>query len=319
MENSSLALTDSISETPLSHLFASSDKILTCNLQKNGGQTQQKIYKMSEFEDNGINREFFCLNPIKGSRNLKSQVGAYRNFLYESDSLPIETQFALLPTLIELDIFASITFSGGKSLHCIVSTADTLDLGEPGSDEANHRYKQIWEGLRQHIEAAGLTGIDPTNSNPTTLTRLPNAVRASNNTVQKLLHVGPLLPAEVVRAYCKVSTKSSKQIIIPVEFSGTFNQFETLLWRTENQNFFRYFLCPNWVSTANNYIMLRRLCWWAVDAFNCSEELFMSLVQKYLEPEFAAMGYYRNNTKRVHQLFKWKRLKDKFDTRKQEV
>ena len=85
------------------------------------------------------------------------------------------------------------------------------------------------------------------------------------------------------------------------------------------QNFFRYFICPNWVSTANNYIMLRRLCWWAMDAFNCSEEIFLSLVQKYLEPEFAAMGYYRNNSKRISQIYKWKRLKDKFDTRKQEV
>lgn len=121
--------------------------------------------------DERMNYELVCINPLKDKRSDKNVV-YYRNFLIEFDEGDLNSQW----TLIENSglPYSSITFSGNKSLHVIIS----LDIPVTSREE----YDNIaWRLLKMFPTA------DSQCKNPSRSTRIPNALRKPSNTLQKLL------------------------------------------------------------------------------------------------------------------------------------
>ena len=105
------------------------------------------------------------LNPMDGKGVSDVNVVEYRHVLVESDSLPVEQQWAVLQRLKVP--CATVVHSGGKSLHAAVR----IDAGKDRA-EYDRRVTQLYQILESH----GLS-IDRQNRNPSRLSRLPGVTR----------------------------------------------------------------------------------------------------------------------------------------------
>lgn len=105
------------------------------------------------------------LNPMDGKGVADANVVEYRHVLVESDSLPVEQQWAVLQRLKVP--CATIVHSGGKSLHAAVR----IDAGKDRA-EYDRRVTQLYQILESH----GLC-VDRQNRNPSRLSRLPGVTR----------------------------------------------------------------------------------------------------------------------------------------------
>jgi hypothetical protein len=130
--------------------------------------------------------QFFAINPLKpGTRRKDENVAAYRNFLLEIDKLPLAEQE---PAILALGIpFTSLVYSGGKSLHIIIS------LTEPCKTE--REYRDLVERMM-----AAVPICDPTTKNPSRLSRVPTALR-DNGTAQSLVALREAVPREALEAW----------------------------------------------------------------------------------------------------------------------
>jgi hypothetical protein len=117
---------------------------------------------------------FFCVNALKAPGKLVTEnIASYRNILVEMDVGGIEAQWdkveaARLP-------WSSCVYSGGKSLHFIVSLKGR---GIASAEDYSTLVREICYGLGADISAA----------NPNRLSRLAGAVR-DNGVVQELIEV----------------------------------------------------------------------------------------------------------------------------------
>lgn len=133
---------------------------------------------------------FFCINALDPStdqnptleyhapnkpRRADHNVVCFRNFLVEIDNMPLDAQLELIKKR-GLPISAC-TYSGSKSNHFIIS------LEEPLSSASEYRT------LARQIHAL-VPESDPTQKNPSRLSRLPFAFRKDTSKVQKLLYLG---------------------------------------------------------------------------------------------------------------------------------
>lgn len=106
-------------------------------------------------------------NPMDGNGVKNENVTSYRYALVESDTMPVEEQYATLQKL-ELPI-ACLVHSGGKSLHAIVRV-DALDAVE---------YRKRVEFLYDFLAKNGMA-VDVQNKNPSRLSRMPGVTRNGN-------------------------------------------------------------------------------------------------------------------------------------------
>lgn len=111
-------------------------------------------------------------NPLDGKDVRNENVTAFNYALVESDSMPIEEQYAILQQM-ELPI-ACLVHSGKKSLHAIVKV-DAADYSE---------YQKRVDYLYSVCKKNGLE-IDRQNRNPSRLSRMPGIMR--NGRQQALL------------------------------------------------------------------------------------------------------------------------------------
>ena len=103
-------------------------------------------------------------NPFDGQGVRNENVTEYRYALVESDTLPVEQQYALYR---EMELPARVlVHSGGKSLHAIVHI---------GARDYNE-YRERVAYLYKVCEANGLK-VDGQNKNPSRLSRMPGIVR----------------------------------------------------------------------------------------------------------------------------------------------
>lgn len=116
---------------------------------------------------------FFSINALSASR-ADANVTCYRNFLLELDTLPLNQQIEAVTSKIPV---SSITYSGGKSYHFIIS------LREPLQDETE--YRRVWRGLHEAVPQA-----DKTTKNPSRLSRLPGVLRPDTSLMQELVYLG---------------------------------------------------------------------------------------------------------------------------------
>lgn len=103
-------------------------------------------------------------NPLDGNGIRNENVTEYRYALVESDSIPVEQQYALYKAM-ELPARV-LVHSGGKSLHAIVH------IGAGSYNEYRERVAYLYKVC----EANGLK-VDSQNKNPSRLSRMPGVLR----------------------------------------------------------------------------------------------------------------------------------------------
>lgn len=108
-----------------------------------------------------------------------ADIASFQYALLEADDLTLEEQLALF-TSLPLPI-VSITSSGGRSAHALVR----VECNDANAYRT--RVKKMLSRLRPF-------GVDPCNSNPSRLTRLPGAIRKAGgrgDRLQRLLYLNP--------------------------------------------------------------------------------------------------------------------------------
>lgn len=147
--------------------------------------------------------EWICLNPLKGTRRI-SNVSTFRNILIELDKGSIDSQLEYIRT-IGLP-HSTLTYSGGKSIHCVIS------LEKPASDAAEYRR---W--VEMVYNAYGLKKLDTSCRDPAKLTRIAGALRKDNGVLQTSLYVGSRIPNETLFAWLlsRLGMKTYRYLLLP--------------------------------------------------------------------------------------------------------
>jgi hypothetical protein len=141
--------------------------------------------------------QFFSVNPIEPlvdheptkpyhapdkPRRADHNCTAFRNFLIEIDSIPLDEQ---LKYVSDLGLpFSTCTYSGGKSYHFVVALEETFN----GRQE--YDYYATW--LHNIVQLA-----DHSARNPSRLSRFPGVIRVDKNKEQSLICVPGRVPNEV--------------------------------------------------------------------------------------------------------------------------
>lgn len=122
--------------------------------------------------------EYVAVNPFKpGTKRLDANVSVFRNIVLEFDDAGLDDQAALIE---ELRIpYTTVTFSGGKSLHVVIS------LVQPCADRG--QYDALVKDIYACVPMA-----DPTSKNPSRFTRLGGATRPTQGggIEQRIMDVG---------------------------------------------------------------------------------------------------------------------------------
>jgi hypothetical protein len=117
---------------------------------------------------------FFSINPMRISRK-DDNVTKFRNFLLECDELDLAKQKELLKSIP----YSTLVYSGGKSIHAIISLENPLNTKE--------EYNAVAKALLKKVPEA-----DPSTKNPSRFSRVPGAMRGGVE--QKLLEVKERIP-----------------------------------------------------------------------------------------------------------------------------
>lgn len=274
------------------------------------------------------NLQFYSINPTAGNRS-SANVTEYRNFLFESDSLPIETQRLLLPRLAENFPIRMATYSGSKSIHLIVSMADTAPV-IAGTDEGLKWYKLAWKAIEAALrkvlfkELENLVGktafdkilssptfttFDHATSDPSRLSRTPQVVR-DNNALQEMLHIGELISAESISSLISLYKEKRRVPLTkaePVEYMAL-ESFERILFARQSLHYVKlqFEQARHWQSPAGHYDKLFKLCLWVYDATGVPKETLLTYLQKHTFPIIYNSGYPRDPSRAVHDAYRMK-------------
>ena len=125
--------------------------------------------------------EFEVLNELKDYVNRRDDnCIQHTRFLFEMDNVSIQEQLTYLKT--NKDYITRCVYSGSKSLHMIIQLPDDWE------STCKDNYKDIWQILNTILFDSK---CDYACSNPSRLTRRPNALRHDTNKIQKLLYNQP--------------------------------------------------------------------------------------------------------------------------------
>lgn len=156
---------------------------------------------------------FFCINPLHPTKDLNPteeyhnvdkprradhNVIVYRNILVEMDSVPLDQQEGFIKNTGMP--YSSAVYSGGKSIHYIVSLETPLLTETEYRDLTERVYKAL----------GGKSVVDTSCKNPSRLSRVPNAFRYDKQQYQKLIHVGERIKNSDLEAWL-VSKKVHKK------------------------------------------------------------------------------------------------------------
>ena len=125
--------------------------------------------------------EFEVLNELKDCLNRRdSNCIQHTRFLFEMDNVSLEEQLTYLKR--NKEYITRCVYSGSKSLHMIIQFPDDWE------STCKDNYKDIWQILNTILFDSK---CDYACSNPSRLTRRPNALRHDTNKIQKLLYNQP--------------------------------------------------------------------------------------------------------------------------------
>ena len=155
--------------------------------------------------------EYEVLNELKDlSSRMDMNCLKHTRFLFEMDNTTLEEQKAMAEQL--KDKLVRVTFSGKKSLHCIIEFNPSFE------NYCKEHYKQIWK----FIDRTYFGGkSDNKCSNPARLTRRPGAIRKDTGKEQKLLLNQPnnYFPIELQELQ-----RGVKEILVMEQLKQTINR-----------------------------------------------------------------------------------------------
>lgn len=139
---------------------------------------------------------FFTINPVIGRRG-GDFVSAYRNILIEMDKYSVKKQLSLIK---KSGIpYTSLVFSGGKSIHCIISLQTELE------DKAEYlRY------VNMIFKAFGEKHLDTSVKDPARFSRLADGIRPENGVEQSLIDLKERVSNVDIMEWCHKKLGANK-------------------------------------------------------------------------------------------------------------
>lgn len=252
--------------------------------------------------------EFFCINPLatqdyralNGEANRAFKIGSradlnvcrFQNFLFEMDATPLNTQIEYIRSCNFP--FATITFSGSKSYHAILSLETPL-AAKPHTQKGVDEYKRTWKQLAHVMTTRlnqSLTLLDTSCQNPSRLSRMPGAWRADKKQHQELIQLGKLCSSEELTIILSEAPEfASAQKIIPVKSIAVDEEEIRYLIPIILMNQLRF--PKEWASGtgAGNYQPLFKRILWLIDSTGATKEAATNLLEKYTFPYLLRTGY----------------------------
>lgn len=256
--------------------------------------------------------EFFSINPLSTlkdyghmekaeyreyiPRRADINVTCFRNFMFEMDSTSLENQLTILRNS-EIP-FTSITYSGGKSYHAILSVGGGACSGAHTTLGLDN-YKNIWKRLAAKLDrearkagfvCEGPSFIDPSCKNPSRLSRFPETMRDNGNMQELVLLTERMDKAEFnqLLAKCpKIVTVKKEITNRPVDELETVEDFQAIC----PANLMRTLKFVDWAKSEGMYPTLYRLTTWAIDETNVSKEAFIEFLERYTFKSLLRKGY----------------------------
>lgn len=238
---------------------------------------------------------FFSINAMVNKRS-DLNVTSFRNFLFEMDNIPIKDQLLIWNKLS--DVVTSVTYSGGKSLHAIISLEEPLKA-TPGSRQGVMTYKKVWERMAAYLDGklmelgyrCGEDGFfDSACKNPSRLSRVPGAVR-SNGKEQKLEILNSRLSKQRFINFFNFDYDEVKVDMISNRAVNNAVASTSEFWRicpTGLKNELRY---VDWADSAGMYPKLLRLSLWAIDSTGVDKETLIEVLWEKTFPKLLEAGY----------------------------
>lgn len=256
---------------------------------------------------------FFSVNPLDLSRDhgyeskpyyredtprrADLNVSAFRNFMFEMDTVDVKKQFEILTKMPVT--FASLTYSGGKSIHAIISLESDLPL-QPHLRPSIEEFKYLHERIRLYMEnfireefsmvPEGASFFDVSAKNPSRLSRVPGSVR-DNGKLQELLYLGKAMSSQefsdlLVSAPEVTRTKNMRHHT-PEDVTSDIRTF----WHICPKGLANSLKYVDWGDSSGMYPYLYRLTTWAIDATNVDMETFEQILEEFTFPRLAQAGY----------------------------
>jgi hypothetical protein len=183
--------------------------------------------------------EFYKINAYDpdAPRTSDEFIIEHRNFMFEADTGTLEDQLLFWRKLGMP--YTALIWSGGKSIHCILSLDENLTR-----DAYLFYQKWIFNVASVAARTKGIE-LDPSSSNPGRFTRTPGAVRAANGKTQDLLELNQrcssatlsnwLAQFQAKRPFVKKSDPMAeyRRYIIPPVASEDFDSERPIYKRTQ--------------------------------------------------------------------------------------
>lgn len=230
------------------------------------------------------------ITAIKGpGRRADLNVTRFQNFLFEMDNVPLDQQLNIILTCGFP--WATVTYSGGKSYHAILSLEQALDA-KPHTQEGVDEYKRVWKQLAAVLcQRAGrdIKILDSSTQNPSRLSRTPGAVRGTK--VQELVKLGRLCSAEELRSILAEAPEIEKPRYAPRTNAVSRTEEEMRLMLPAELSARLKFPATWAQGAAGNYPLLLKLVLWAYDSTGVSKEILTSYMKKHTFPGLIRLGY----------------------------
>lgn len=251
--------------------------------------------------------EFFCINPIDPSidhaylldptkyaqnvpRRADLNVSCFRNFLFEMDSVPLDVQLKIFQSINVP--FTSLVYSGSKSIHAILSV-DSLNI-VPHTIAGIQEYKNLWIRLASYIDISAKrqgfnypegkpSFLDHSCKNPSRFSRVPGFVR-DNGKTQDLIALSDRLNADQWLQLESRLPKISMREIVKIDRPEGVVETEAQFFALAPKGLAMSIKYVDWAGSEGMYPILFRLCLWAIDSTNVSEECLANIFHKYVSP-----------------------------------
>ena len=191
----------------------------TCFADSAYGNTLYPVAEVDEAEPYYEKLQYFSINPMTpGATRADANVVKYRNFLIEFDNLSLEDQLKHVK-LMKMP-YSTVTFSGNKSYHFIIS----LETPLKNRDIYDQAIKWIYNILGN--------GVDTKNKNPSRFSRVPGGTNLKTSAEQELIKVNGRIKNEKLQAWIMAHPECEPQAVPDYEKVTPSDQADYILLST---------------------------------------------------------------------------------------
>lgn len=300
----------------LSALFQSDDVIyLTDDVRGN-----PSLLRVSDIIDLSTH-QFFAANPVSinwADKNYKTarhglNVTSFRNFVFESDSEALDVQLEKWLTVAAKFPICTLTYSGGKSYHAIISLQDSAPF-VPGTDAGLLDYSRAWRALALHLTELGAPHLDSSTKDPARLTRTPGGLRWSEQLRASIkqqaisnIELGKYLPySDLAVLITKLPEPNvHSKVKEPINYENILDFDRSL--KSINHFLHDKLRYPHtWAASTNMYPELFRLTLWTIDCTGVSETVLLNYLRLHTFPTILSKGYPRDLEVAVRNAYLWR-------------